>query len=164
MTSGQPVTGNRPVVIGIGNRYRRDDAVGLAVLDRLLEQRPAGAELAAADGDPARLIELWDGARLAIVVDAVRCQGPVPGRIHRGDGQDLDQPAGAATSHTLGVTDALRLAEVLGRAPGRLIVYAIEAAELGLGLGLSPAVAAAVEPVVAAIRRDLALLDQQCSA
>jgi len=39
--------------------------------------------------------------------------------------------------------------------PGRLIVHAIEAADLGQGTGLTPAVATAVDTVAAAILDDI---------
>jgi hypothetical protein len=39
--------------------------------------------------------------------------------------------------------------------PERLILHAVEAADFRLGLGLTPAVAAAVAPLVAAVLRDL---------
>jgi hypothetical protein len=40
--------------------------------------------------------------------------------------------------------------------PGRLIVHAIEAADLGQGTGLTPAVAAAMGTVASAILDDIA--------
>ena len=40
--------------------------------------------------------------------------------------------------------------------PERLIIHAVEAADLRLGVGLTPAVAAAAAPLAAAVLRDLA--------
>jgi hypothetical protein len=39
--------------------------------------------------------------------------------------------------------------------PGRLIVHAVEAGDLGQGAGMTPAVAAAVDTLAAAVLRDL---------
>jgi Ni,Fe-hydrogenase maturation factor len=55
----------------------------------------------------------------------------------------------------LGLDDAIGLALALDRMPGRLIVHAIEAADLSQGPGLTPEVAAAVDPVASAILEDL---------
>jgi hydrogenase maturation protease len=144
------------VVIGIGNEFRRDDGAGPAVLDRLRDLAPEGVRLVITDGEPARLVEAWTGAALAVVVDAVRTEPPHPGRVHR---FVLDQPrAGTGrptSSHGLGLDDAVALAVALDRMPGRLIVHAIEAADLTQGLGLTPPVAAAVGTVAAAILADL---------
>jgi hydrogenase maturation protease len=144
------------VVIGVGNEFRRDDGAGPAVVSRLRGLVPPGVDLVVTDGEPTRLIEAWTGAALAVVVDAVRAEPPHPGRVHR---FAVDQPragtARTASSHGFGLDDAISLAEALDRMPGRLIVHAIEAADLAQGPGLSPAVAAAVETVARAVLDDL---------
>jgi hydrogenase maturation protease len=149
--------GGKPaVVIGVGNEFRRDDGAGPAVVGRLRDRVPPGVELVITDGEPTRLVEAWTGAALAIVVDAVRAQPPDPGRVHR---FVVDRPVTgtgrAASSHGLGLDDAVRLALALDRMPGRLIVHAIEAADLAQGTGLTPPVAAAVDTVASAVLSDL---------
>jgi hydrogenase maturation protease len=134
----------RTVVIGVGNRYRRDDGVGPVVVDLL---RAHGVDGVESLGETASLIELWDGADLAILVDAVR--GDTPGRRHR-----LALPASraaAASSHGLDLGEAIELARVLDRLPARLVLHAVEVADVGLGEGLSPAVAAAAKRLAADI-------------
>ena len=147
------------MVIGVGNEFRRDDGAGPAVIGQLRGLVPSGVELVITDGEPTRLIEAWTGATLAVVVDAVRVSGPEPphpGRIHR---FELDQPgAGAArtaSTHGFGLDDAIALALALDRMPGRLIVHAIEAADLTQGPGLTADVAAAAGVVAIAILDDL---------
>jgi hydrogenase maturation protease len=148
----------RAVVIGIGNDFRRDDGAGPEVVSRLRDMAPPGVELVITDGEPARLVDAWTDAALAIVVDAVRAQPAEPGRVHR---FVLDRPRSDAasshghSSHGLGLDDAVSLALALDRMPGRLIVHAIEAADLSQGPGLTPEVAAAVGPVASAILADL---------
>jgi len=145
------------VVIGVGNEFRRDDGAGPAVIDQLRGLVPVGVGLVITDGEPTRLIEAWTGAALAVVVDAVRAEPPHPGRVHR---FVVDRPgagvARTASSHGFGFDDAIALAAALDRMPGRLIVHAIEAADLTQGTGLTPAVAEAVGVVAAAILGDIA--------
>ncbi len=155
---GSPRTGSAlAVVIGVGNEFRRDDGAGPAVIARLQGLAPPGVRLVVTDGEPTRLIDAWTGADLAVVVDAVRADPPEPGRIHR---FVVDRPGAgpgrAASSHGLGFDDAIRLAVALDRMPGRLIVHAIEAADLCQGPGLTPPVAAAVGTVARAVLDDLA--------
>ena len=144
------------VVIGVGNEFRRDDGAGPAVVARLHGRVPAGTELVVSDGEPARMIEAWDGAALAVVVDAVRAEPAVPGRLHR---LDLDRagaaPPGTVSSHGLGLGDAIGLALALDRMPGRLVVHAVEAGDLSQGTGLTPAVAAVIDALATAVLRDL---------
>ncbi|MGH3182049.1 MAG: hydrogenase maturation protease, partial [Streptosporangiaceae bacterium] len=155
-------TGEAPVVvIGVGNGFRRDDGPGPAVVARLRDLAPPGVQLVITDGEPTRLIEAWTGAALAVVVDAVcalplEMGPPQPGKLHR---FVVDRPEAAtartASSHGLGLGDAVRLALALDRMPGRLIVHAIEATDLSQGPGLTPPVAAAIDTVVSAILADI---------
>jgi hydrogenase maturation protease len=146
----------RVAVIGVGNEFRRDDGIGPTVVARLRDRLPGTVELLISDGEPARLIEAWSGADLAVVVDAVRATPAVPGRLHR---LVLDEAESAesypVSSHGLGLGDAVGLAQALGRMPGRLIVHAVEAADLSTGTGLSPAVAAAADALAAAVIADV---------
>lgn len=151
----------RTVVIGVGNEYRHDDGVGWAVVARLAQRAedrplPGGTTLRVCDGDPARLIGLWEATDLAIVVDAAHAHPGHPGRVHRLELDDERLPAGRRTSsHGLGLGEAVQLARALDRLPGQLVVYAVEGADTSLGTGLSEAIAAAVEPLTDRIAADL---------
>ncbi|MEU7580119.1 hydrogenase maturation protease [Streptomyces sp. NPDC041068] len=151
----------RIAVIGVGNAFRRDDGVGWAVIARLRERAaerppPTGTVLATCDGDPARLIGLWERADLAVVVDAAHAHPARPGHVHR-----LSLDAGAlerartTSSHGLGLGEAVELARVLGRLPDRLVVYAVEGADTALGAGLSARVEAVVQPLVEDIEDEI---------
>jgi hydrogenase maturation protease len=148
------VTG--PVVVCIGNLFRRDDGVAAAVAEQLRTTLPARVRLVEQDGEPARLVDAWAGAELAVLVDAVR-SGAVPGTVRRievaSDG--LVPPRRPTSTHGYSVGDALQLGRALDRMPVRLVVHAIEGADFGDGPGLSDAVAAAVPDVVAAVLADL---------
>jgi hydrogenase maturation protease len=160
--------GGRVVVVGVGNEYRRDDGVGPHVLACLRDRVPPGVELVASDGEPADLLEAWTGARLAVVVDAVVAVPSAPGRLHRVDlsaaaaapataapAPAAPAMAAAVSSHGLGIEAAAALAAALGRLPDRLIVHAVEVADTGQGVGLSPEVAAAVDALTQAVLTDL---------
>jgi hydrogenase maturation protease len=146
----------RAVVIGVGNEFRRDDATGPTVVALLAGQVPDGVTLTVNDGEPTRLIEAWAGIPLAIVVDAVQAEPTVPGRLHRLvlDNSPLELER-QTSSHGLGLGDAIGLGRALDRMPGRLIVHAVEAGDLGQGAGLTPAVAAVIDALAAAVLRDL---------
>jgi hydrogenase maturation protease len=146
----------RAVVIGVGNEFRRDDGAGPAVVARLRGHRRDDVRLLVSDGEPARLIEAWGGAPLAVVVDAVQAEPAVPGRLHR---LVLHEPGAAretaVSSHGLGLDCAIGLARALDRMPGTLILHAVEAADVGQGAGLTAAVAEAIDVLTAAVLHDL---------
>lgn len=143
------------VVIGIGNEYRRDDGIGPALVAELERRALPGVRTAVCDGEPATLLETWHGAELAIVVDAVLCEPSTPGRIRRSQVGSLPGGRGGVSSHAMGVPDALLLGRALDRVPHDLVVFAVEAADLGLGAGLSPAVGAALPGLVDAVLAEL---------
>lgn len=139
------------VVIGIGDRGRRDDGVGPALAERLIRIGLPGVEIRVVDGEPAGLLDSWTGAHLAIVVDAILHHPARPGQIHR------NIISGTATAaHGRGIPEAVELARTQDRLPDRLIVYAVEAADVGDGADLSPAVAAALPELLDAVLTDLA--------
>ncbi len=143
-------------MIGVGNRYRRDDGVGPAVIEGLRRRHLPGVDLAESDGEPTRLLDLWAGADLAIVVDAVRTVSPQPGRIHR---RSLRHPSlgrtGTASSHGVDLGDAVALGAALDQLPAQLLLYAVEAADTSAGVGLTPDVATAVDRLVAEISEEV---------
>jgi hydrogenase maturation protease len=147
------------IVIGVGNAWRRDDAAGLAVARLLRGTVPAGVEVLEQEGEPAALLDAWDGAGAVWLVDAVS-SGAEAGTVHRLDASEDALPATLfrASSHLLGLADAVELARALGRLPARVVVFGIEGGRFEAGEGLTPAVAAAVERVAGAVRAEAATL------
>jgi hydrogenase maturation protease len=129
-------------VIGLGNAVRGDDAAGLIAARRL-----GGLEH---EGDPLALLDLWQGAELVVVIDAVS-SGADPGTLHRFDAVAGPLPArlrSSTSTHAVGLGEAIELARALGRLPARLVVYGIEGERFATGTALTPPVTAAVEAVV----------------
>lgn len=149
------MTGHLAVVIGIGNPYRRDDAIGPVVAGEIERLHLPGVRIVISDGEPVGLLAAWEDASLAIVVDAVRHEPPEPGRIHRLTASQLGSDGAGASSHGFGVPYALRLGRALGREPGHLVVIAVEGTDFSEGTGLSGPVSAAVPGTVAAVRAEL---------
>lgn len=143
-------------VIGVGNPYRRDDGAGPAVVAGLRRRRLPTVDLVECDGEPTRLLDLWAGAEVAVVVDAVRTGARPPGTIHR---RSVRHPsfgrARGATSHAVDFGDAVALAAALDRLPGRMLLYLVEAGDTSAGVGLTPPVAAAVTELVAEIAEEV---------
>lgn len=69
------------VVIGLGNPYMRDDAVGVLVA-RALQERSLGGSIQIYEHQEAdtSLLEYFEGAKKVIIVDALRAGRP-PGSL-----------------------------------------------------------------------------------
>lgn len=136
------------IVIGVGNRWRGDDAAGLAVADRVRELAGGTIATRTHEDEASGLVDAWEGAARAVVVDAATSGAPA-GTVHRFAAATDPLPANRlrSSTHAFGVPDAIELARALGRLPERLDVYAIEGAEFAVGAALTPTVARAVEDV-----------------
>jgi len=150
----------RIVVIGVGNGSRRDDGVGWVVASAVARRLGDLVEVRHSDGEPARLLDAWTGAELAVVVDAVR-RGAEPGSICvlTADDAVAAAPATPLGGHALGVGQAVALGRALDLLPRRLVAVGIEGQDYEIGEGLSAPVLAAVdaaaELVAGMVRRAL---------
>ena len=145
-----------PILIGLGNPLRGDDGAGLE-LARMVASRAPWARVAGHEGEPTGLIELWEGASLAIVADAAAAAGE-PGRVRRavaGGGKLPFRPAAAASTHAIDLGGVIELAGTLERLPHRLVVYGIEGERFGVGEALSPRVGAALGPLAETVLAEL---------
>lgn len=146
----------RVVVVGVGNTLRGDDAAGLEAARRLRDLLPPEVRVVQSDGEPSRLLDAWEGADAVVILDAVSSEGS-PGAVHRLDASSEPLPARlfGASTHELGVGEAIELARALGRLPERVVVFGVEGADFGARDELSPEAARGVAEAVAAVAKEL---------
>ncbi len=145
----------KALVAGVGNIFLGDDAFGVEVVNRLA-QRPLPGNVRVVDFgirsfDLAyALMEDWG---LVILVDALP-RGGEPGRLYTLEpelpsGEELPPDLNA---HTMNPVAVLQMVSALGGKVGRMLVVGCEPASVEPdaegNLGLSPAVAAAVDGAV----------------
>ena len=143
-------------LIGVGNRFRRDDAAGLEVAARLRAKHPPGIRILEEEGEPGSLVHCFELMNEVLIIDAVSTGGK-PGDLHRFDATHDPLPAETfrSSTHALGIGDAIELARELDRLPPRIAVYGIEGESFETGEGLSPAVEATVSALVAELHDEL---------
>ncbi|MGW5624675.1 hydrogenase maturation protease [Streptomyces olivaceus] len=142
----------RVVVVGVGNPFRRDDGAGLAVIRALRATPPPHVVLAESDGEPGRILDLWNGDDFVVVADAVHAHPSCPGRLHTLSAPNTAEIAKRpASSHALGLGETFALAAALGRMPREVTVHAVEGYDFGLGRGLSAPVTAALPGLIAKV-------------
>jgi hydrogenase maturation protease len=147
---------HKTLFIGVGNPFRGDDGVGIAVVQRLRKEIPPGVRVQEESGDGTELLEAWKGAECVILVDAVQSGAP-PGTIHRLDAgiERLPTWFSRASTHAFGVAEAIELARAMGDLPARLIVYGMEGLDFSAGTELSPEIAEAVPAAAKLILREI---------
>jgi hydrogenase maturation protease len=142
-------------VVGCGNPFRGDDAVGLAVARAVASRMPAGLDVFELADEPTRLLDIWAGYDLAFVVDMVRSGAP-PGTVHWLDVTDRDPPVDLVhgSSHQVGLADVVALARVLDRLPSRLVLVGVEGSQVDTGRQLTGDVRRVVGAVVDRLVRE----------
>jgi hydrogenase maturation protease len=145
-----------PLVLGIGNPWRGDDGAGAEVARELRRRAATGARIVEYGGEPAGLIDAWQDAGDVVLIDSV-ISGAPPGTVHRLDlhAGPLPPELSSASTHHLGVAEAVELARVLKRLPARLELYGIEGGAFGVGEPLGPEVRNAVHWVAAELAERL---------
>jgi len=135
------------VVVGIGQLAAGDDGVGLAVARALAARGFETRESA----DASVVLALLEAERRVVLVDAV-VDGGAPGSVIRLAVDALASGPTPLSSHGIGIAEAIELARTLygAESVARVDIVGVAIARpTGAAFGLSPAVAAAVEPAAA---------------
>jgi hydrogenase maturation protease len=135
-------------VLGIGNKYRRDDGVGLWIASQL-QAAGCPAVIRSASGEGADLMALWQGYERVVVVDAVQA-GDTAGTIYQFKAHQETIPSRFFnySTHAFSLAEAVELARVLGELPPQLWVFGIEGGDFSAGEGFTPAVSQAAGEVI----------------
>jgi hydrogenase maturation protease len=162
MSKAEPVS-----IVGLGNIERRDDGVGVRVVEGLQAELEGGAWAPGANRDLAIVSAATDSllaaahaadGRWVILVDAAR-MGLAAGefRMFSPEEAELSARADGLSPHDADLARALRLVEGLGMAK-RVRVMGIEALDMGEGRGLSPQLETRLAEMRARIKEEVGLL------
>ena len=121
---------------------------------RHVQQRPADARVQLVDYGIRGMhlaYDLLDGCEALVLIDAVPSRGS-PGAVHvfEADHESLTAATGL-DAHAMDPTAVFASLNALGGTPPYTVVIGCEAANVDEGMGLSPAVAAAVPEAVRAL-------------
>ena len=137
------------LLIGVGNVLRHDDGVGVRAAERLtgLGLLP---EIEVFDAGSVGLgaAQFLEGRELVVVVDAIDA-GATPGTVFQLTPEQIRPYIRSDISlHDLHLLDALNETLLLGTTPEKVVVLAVQGGDWSAGIGLSPAVEAALEQVI----------------
>ncbi|HUN61847.1 MAG TPA: hydrogenase maturation protease [Candidatus Sulfotelmatobacter sp.] len=147
---------HRAMFVGVGNPFRSDDAVGIAVLHFIRSGIPSDVKVLEETGDGTELLEVCRTADHVILVDAVQSGAP-PGTIHRIDASVEKLPSwfSRSSTHAFGVAEAIELARTMQELPASVVIYGIEGLDFSAGTELSPEVAQVLPKVAAQVLREI---------
>ena len=144
------------LVIGVGNEWRGDDAIGLLVARRIRALNLPHVEVIECDGEFTRLMESWKDAESVVLIDAVQSEA-APGTIHRVTMHEEELPVTwrHGSTHAFGVAEAIALSKAMQRLPRRLIVFGVEARSFVLGEPLSDEVTNALKELSHRVQQEV---------
>lgn len=145
------------LILGIGNTLMNDDALGVRAVESLLQRYRFPEGVAVVDGGTLGLdlLPLLEGVRRLLIVDAID-MGALPGTLFRLVGDEVPCAfAGKLSVHQMGVQDLLAVAELQGNVPEELVVWGVQPGSIAMELSLTPAVAAALEPLLVELVSEL---------
>ncbi len=149
---------SKVLIIGLGNVLMGDDAFGPSVIRDLEASYEFGPDVSLLDaGTPGSdLDSCLAGQEAVILVDTVR-SGQQAGRLCLMGGQDLLSPAAHPrfNAHQSGLRETMLRLQLHGRAPGQVLLVGVVPSSLKAGIGLSPAVAEAVQKAANEVVREL---------
>ncbi|NIR48215.1 hydrogenase maturation protease [candidate division KSB1 bacterium] len=139
-------------IIGIGNRFRGDDALGPEIAQRIKTENLPNVEVVEASGEGTTLIETMRDKDDVVIIDAV-CSGATPGTVHRFEAHKQAIPSQFFnySTHAFGVAEAIELARAMNQLPNHLLVYGIEGKNFEPGGKLSREVRNVTPKVVARV-------------
>ena len=141
------------LVLGIGNVLWADEGFGVRCVERLHDQWDLGADVRVMDGGTQGLylVPYVTESRHVLVFDAVDFGDP-PGTKRVVRGADVPACMGQhnVSLHQVGFQDVLAATELLGVPPERITLIGVQPELLeDYGGGLTPTVAAQVDPAIA---------------
>ena len=148
------------LVIGIGNEFRCDDAIGIITARMLRDKKTVNTDVAENNGDGALLIEQWQGYDKVILIDAVKLNNN-PGRVHVIDANNNSLPKDISldSSHLFNIPEAIETARVLKRLPGKMTIYGIEGKNFAAGTEITKEVSEASGEVISKVLNEISSLN-----
>lgn len=146
-------------IIGIGQSFRGDDAIGIIAVKSWIAAHPETANhpdllVQTAETPGVGLLDMLTEAPVVVLVDAVR-SGAAGGTIHRlTENQIASFAAKMESGHGWGVAESLKLGRTLGREelPEEIHILGIEAEQFEIGTDLSNAVGKQLPTIIEEIQ------------
>lgn len=156
------------VIIGLGNEIAGDDGIGIHVA-QVLRRRLWGVpdvDVVALPWAGLALVDTLRGRRRAAIVDCLTSGKHPPGTVLRLDEKGIEGSVRLNSFHDIAFPTAMALGRQMGwDMPDHVAIWGVEAERVGIfHEGLSPGVAAAVEPLIDDLLRFIDLTECRVEA
>lgn len=148
---------NKPLLIGLGNQFRGDDAIGPIVADHLKLRFADEMEMFICNGNTIEIIDLWNGRDSVFVIDALYSGQKPYGFVHRLFPliEEIPSLSCSSSTHVVDIIQAIELAKALSSVPKHLVFYGIEAYHFAQERTMSKHLCEALNVILNTIENDI---------
>jgi hydrogenase maturation protease len=146
-------------IIGIGNLLRKDDGVGIVLLERLQKQKkelPKNIEFIDGGTGGMNLLHLLAQFDIVLLIDAVDFKArPGQARVFSlKDIQSQKKPVMMST-HDSDFLNLLRLSQELKELPETLVIFGVQPRDVSYGMGLSKEIETVLDGLFLKLQKEL---------
>jgi hydrogenase maturation protease len=143
-------------IIGVGNPLRKDDGIGILLLDYIREESEhLPEEVSFVDGGTGgmNLLHLFNRFDIIILLDAVNFNG-VPGetRFFSFDEIISQKEVSKVSTHNADVFQIIKLSQELNECPDQIFVFGVQPADVSFGDGLTDTIQNKLDDIVTTMK------------
>lgn len=129
-------------VIGIGNPLRRDDGIGIVLLERLVgrkDELPAGIEYIDGGTGGMNLLHLLARFDIVVLIDAVKfCEHAGKSKLFKAEDVYSKKIQIKTSTHDSDFLKIMQLSEKLGESPDEVYIFGVQPKDTSHGSNPSP--------------------------
>jgi hydrogenase maturation protease len=129
-------------IIGVGNPLRRDDGIGIVLLEKLIEKKndlPSDIEFVDGGTGGMNLLHMLALFDVALIIDAVNFNGrPGESKLFKSEDVCSKKSSVSMSTHESDVLKIINLSKELGEIPDELFIFGIQPKDISQGDNLSP--------------------------
>jgi len=146
-------------IIGIGNPLRRDDGIGIVLLEKLIERKdelPDGMELIDGGTGGMNLLHLFARFDVVIIIDAVNFDGDIgESKLFTTEDVHSKKTRINISTHESDILKIIHLSRKLGESPDEIFIFGIQPKDTSFGSNLSSELQQNIEPLSVSLQNEI---------
>lgn len=147
-------------IIGVGNPLRRDDGIGIVLLEKLIEKKsdlPEGIEYIDGGTGGMNLLHILALFDVALIIDAVNLNGKSgESKLFKSEDVCSKKSSINISTHESDILKIINLSKELGEIPDELFIFGIQPKDTSQGDDLSPELQKAVAALTLNLQNEIA--------
>jgi len=147
-------------IIGVGNPLRRDDGIGIVLLEKLIEKKddlPKDIEYIDGGTGGMSLLHILALFDVALIIDAVNLNGcPGESKLFKSEDVCSKKSSINISTHESDVLKIINLSKELDEIPDQLFIFGVQPKDTSQGDGLSSELQQSVESLTLSLQNEIA--------